>query len=76
MTRSRPSAYFICAQCKKIRNDQGYWTQLESYVAEHTSAPSPGDQPQLRRGLYPEAMDRMRKRTETCCMNDPSGIRC
>jgi len=56
----------ICAQCKKIRNDQGYWTQLESYVSEHTSATfSHGICPNCAEDLYPEAMDRMRKRTET-----------
>ena len=26
----------ICASCKKIRDDQGYWTQLESYISEHS----------------------------------------
>ena len=26
----------ICAWCKKIRNDQGYWSQIESYLKEHT----------------------------------------
>lgn len=24
--------------CKKIRDDQGYWNQLEKYISEHTSA--------------------------------------
>jgi response regulator RpfG family c-di-GMP phosphodiesterase len=28
----------ICANCKKIRNDQGYWTQIESYISNHTDA--------------------------------------
>jgi PAS domain S-box-containing protein len=28
----------ICATCKKIRDDQGYWNQLESYISEHTQA--------------------------------------
>ncbi len=28
----------ICAECKKIRNDQGYWQQLEEYLAKHTNA--------------------------------------
>lgn len=28
----------ICACCKKIRNDKGYWEQIESYISEHTSA--------------------------------------
>jgi DNA-binding NtrC family response regulator len=26
----------ICSSCKKIRDDQGYWKQLESYISEHT----------------------------------------
>lgn len=28
----------ICSKCKKIRNDQGYWIQIEEYIAEHSSA--------------------------------------
>ncbi|HCY86782.1 MAG TPA: response regulator [Desulfobacteraceae bacterium] len=28
----------ICASCKKIRDDAGYWNQIESYIAEHTDA--------------------------------------
>jgi signal transduction histidine kinase len=28
----------ICAFCKKIRDDNGYWKQLERYVAEHSDA--------------------------------------
>jgi tetratricopeptide (TPR) repeat protein len=28
----------ICASCKKIRDDNGYWTQVEAYVAAHTAA--------------------------------------
>ncbi|HEX9081853.1 MAG TPA: cache domain-containing protein, partial [Holophagaceae bacterium] len=26
----------ICASCKKIRDDQGAWNQLEAYISEHT----------------------------------------
>jgi CheY-like chemotaxis protein len=26
----------ICSSCKKIRSDEGYWTQVERYVTEHT----------------------------------------
>jgi GAF domain-containing protein len=26
----------ICALCKKIRDDQGYWNQVETYISEHT----------------------------------------
>ena len=28
----------ICAHCKKIRDDQGYWQQVEAYVSSHTGA--------------------------------------
>lgn len=28
----------ICASCKKIRNDGGFWQQLEEYLAEHSEA--------------------------------------
>jgi tetratricopeptide (TPR) repeat protein len=28
----------ICAWCKKIREDNGYWTKVESYIASHSSA--------------------------------------
>ncbi len=28
----------ICASCKKIRDDKGYWRQIESYIEEHSEA--------------------------------------
>jgi len=28
----------ICASCKRIRDDTGYWNQIEAYVREHTDA--------------------------------------
>jgi hypothetical protein len=28
----------ICAWCKKVRNDQGTWEQIEAYVSEHSNA--------------------------------------
>lgn len=28
----------ICASCKKIRDDKGYWTQIETYIREHSDA--------------------------------------
>jgi DNA-binding response OmpR family regulator len=28
----------ICATCKKIRDDEGYWNQLEAYISKHTDA--------------------------------------
>ena len=28
----------ICSYCKKIRDDQNYWQQLESYISQHSQA--------------------------------------
>ena len=28
----------ICATCKKIRDDKGYWKQLEDYISDHSEA--------------------------------------
>ena len=28
----------ICASCKKIRDDKGYWTQIEAYIRDHSEA--------------------------------------
>ena len=28
----------ICSFCKKIRDDKGYWNQLESYIRDHSEA--------------------------------------
>ena len=30
----------ICSSCKKIRDDKGYWKQIESYIREHSEANS------------------------------------
>ena len=45
----------ICASCKKIRDDKGYWNQLESYIGEHSEAEfSHGICPECAKKLYPE----------------------
>lgn len=41
----------ICASCKKIRDDKGYWTQMEAYVSQHTEA-------EFSHGLCPECAER------------------
>jgi hypothetical protein len=28
----------ICATCKKIRDDKGYWHQIEAYIRDHSEA--------------------------------------
>jgi len=44
----------ICASCKKIRDDEGYWTQIEEYIHAHTDARfSHGICPDCAKKLYP-----------------------
>jgi hypothetical protein len=48
----------ICMCCKKIRDDQGYWNQLELFVSKHTEAEfSHGICPECLDKLYPEFTD-------------------
>lgn len=45
----------ICASCKKIRDDKGYWNQIELYISEHSEAEfSHSICPQCSKKLYPE----------------------
>ena len=45
----------ICASCKKIRDDKGYWTQIESYIRDHSEAEfSHSLCPDCMKKLYPE----------------------
>jgi GAF domain-containing protein len=43
----------ICAWCKRIRDDQGYWSQVEAYVHEHTGA-------DFTHGICPECLEKQR----------------
>ncbi len=57
----------ICASCKKIRDDKGYWNQIESYIEQHSDAA-------FSHGLCPDCLDeiygdkpwyiRMKKKTD------------
>lgn len=50
----------ICASCKKIRNDKGYWQQIELYIQEHSDAAfTHGICPACARALYPELVDKL-----------------
>jgi len=42
----------ICASCKKVRNDRGYWNQVEQYVSEHSEA-------NFSHGLCPDCLGRL-----------------
>lgn len=45
----------ICAHCKKIRDDNGSWSQIETYIQEHSGAMfSHGICPGCTRELFPE----------------------
>ena len=45
----------MCASCKKIRDDSGYWKQIEAYLHEHSDAKfSHGICPDCAKELYPD----------------------
>lgn len=45
----------ICSECKKIRDDKGYWNRIESYISQHSGVEfSHGICPDCARKLYPE----------------------
>jgi len=48
----------ICAACKKIRDDKGYWNQIETYISEYTEAEfSHGICPDCAKELYGEYLE-------------------
>jgi two-component system cell cycle response regulator len=45
----------ICASCKRIRDDKGYWQQIEGYIRDHSEADfSHGICPECAKRLYPD----------------------
>ena len=42
----------ICAVCKKIREDKGYWNQIESYIQKHSDA-------EFSHGMCPGCSDKL-----------------
>lgn len=63
----------ICASCKKIRNDQGYWDQLESYLGKTTDAKfTHGICPECAKKLYPEYCAESRARNTSGSANNSS----
>ena len=45
----------ICSHCKKIRDDTGYWNQIESYIHKHSDAEfSHGICPECAKKYYPD----------------------
>jgi PAS domain S-box-containing protein len=49
----------ICANCKKIRDDKGYWNQIEAYIREHSDAEfSHSICPECAEILYPDILSK------------------
>ncbi len=42
----------ICASCKKIRDDHGYWQKVESYISQHSEA-------EFTHGICPDCLERL-----------------
>ncbi len=40
----------ICSYCKKVRDDENYWSQIESYISRHTGT-------QFSHGICPECYE-------------------
>ena len=50
----------ICASCKKIRDDEGYWNEVERYISDHSEAQfSHSICPDCVRTLYPELSEEL-----------------
>ncbi|MFH1214367.1 MAG: histidine kinase N-terminal 7TM domain-containing protein [Candidatus Neomarinimicrobiota bacterium] len=53
----------ICSSCKKIRDDNGYWNEVEAYIRQHSEAEfSHGICPDCMRKLYPEQYESLVKK--------------
>ena len=54
----------ICSYCKKVRDDQNYWSQIESYISEHTSTKfSHGICPECYKKTVEPELDEMKRRS-------------
>lgn len=50
----------ICMHCKKIRDEEGAWTQLETYISEHTNADfTHGLCGSCSKSMYPEVYEKL-----------------
>ncbi len=53
----------ICSNCKKIRDDKGYWNQIEIYISEHSDALfTHGLCDECTKTMYPEYYDKIQER--------------
>jgi len=57
----------ICSSCKKVRDDRGYWKQIESYIEERSTAQfSHSLCPECAEKLYPEIMRKLDTEEPPC----------
>ncbi len=55
----------ICASCKKIRDDKGYWNRIETYISDHSEAEfSHSICPECTKKLYPQLYDALYPKKE------------
>jgi hypothetical protein len=48
----------ICANCKNIRDDKGYWEQVESYMTRYSGVKfTHAIYPKCAKDLYPDILD-------------------
>ncbi len=48
----------ICSSCKRVRDDKGYWQQIEAYIRDHSDADfSHGICPECAKKFYPDLYD-------------------
>jgi hypothetical protein len=53
----------ICSSCKKVRDDNGYWSQIESYISSRSTAQfSHSICPDCAKRIYPELFERKDKK--------------
>jgi hypothetical protein len=55
----------ICSHCKQIRDDEGIWSQIDTYISDHSEAEfTHGYCPDCVKELYPDTHDRVMKKIE------------
>jgi DNA-binding response OmpR family regulator len=55
----------ICAGCKKIRDDKGYWNQVETYIQKNSDA-------KFSHGMCPDCIKKWYPELEQCGLVDPA----
>lgn len=56
----------ICSHCKKVRDDNGFWDQVEDYIAKRSDADfSHGICPDCMKKYYPKIYEKLQKKAES-----------